>query len=213
MARRSIACATYCAVEMAAGDRHVAALAVLEHQRVVGRGIHLGADDALDIFDRLDGRAVNLRRAAQRIDVLHARADGLAGLARLVGKDDVARRLRAALRSPSMRRRLRATRAWPGCGRACCTRGSKAASSPRIASSDSAHGDVGLLEEPARILVRERGEGERDGRAVDERRGFLRAQRRNPARSRPSRMASGAGIASALDTRSRLPRSRRPRRP
>ena len=72
------------AVEMAARDRHVAALAVVEDQRVVGGGIHLRADDALDIFQRLDGRAVNLRRAAQRIDVLHARARraGRAGAAR-----------------------------------------------------------------------------------------------------------------------------------
>ena len=127
------------AVEMAAGDRHVAARAVVEDQRVVGRGVDLGADDALDILDRLDGRPVHLRRAAQRVDVLHARRSPACRAARGSSGKTTSRAACEQRFVPSrMRRRLRATFAWPGCGRAACRRGSKAASSPRIASSDRA---------------------------------------------------------------------------
>ncbi len=120
---------------------------------------------------------MHLRRAAQRVDVLHARARGRAGLARLVGKDHVARLPGEQRFVPSrMRRRLRATRAWPGCGRARCRRGSKAASSPRIASSDRHMAMSACFRSRRRIAGREHAERERGRRAVDERRRILGAE-------------------------------------
>ena len=42
-----------------------------EDDRVVGRGVQLDADDALRVGDQVAARAVHLRRAAERVGVLH----------------------------------------------------------------------------------------------------------------------------------------------
>ncbi len=42
-----------------------------EHERVVGRRVELGRDRVLDVVEQVARRAVHLRRAAQRVRVLH----------------------------------------------------------------------------------------------------------------------------------------------
>ena len=55
-------------VEVPGRDEH----AVLdEHERVVGRRVQLGRDRVLDVVEEVARRAVHLRRAAQRVRVLH----------------------------------------------------------------------------------------------------------------------------------------------
>ena len=78
----------------------------------------------LDVGERVVDRAEHLRRAAQRVGVLHAAAVGVAG-------DDLAARpaARAAARRPAAR---------PGCGRTPARRSSNGTVEPLNASSDSA---------------------------------------------------------------------------
>ena len=61
------------AMEIAAAE-HVA---VLEHQRIVRRGVDLGLDDGTGVFDGEAHGAVHLRHAAKRVGVLHLGAMGV----------------------------------------------------------------------------------------------------------------------------------------
>ena len=56
------------AVEVAGRDEQ---LVLDEHERVVGRRVQLGRDGVLDVVEQVARRSVHLRRAAQRVRVLH----------------------------------------------------------------------------------------------------------------------------------------------
>ena len=183
------------AVEMAARDRDVAAGAVVEDQRVVGRGVDLGREDALDVFDRLDRRPVHLRRAAQANRRPARAAAPACRAARLSSGKTISR---AACEQRFVPSRMRRSIAGDAALAGMRTRLVQA----RIEGSElaahrlerQAERDVGLLQEPARVVDGEHAERKRRRRAVDEGRGVLRAERRNRARSPPSRIASRAGM-------------------
>ena len=69
-------------------------LAGLEHERIVGRGVQLAADDARGEVDRVEHRAVHLRHAAQRVRVLHARIVVAMRLANLAVGEQLAQKRR-----------------------------------------------------------------------------------------------------------------------
>jgi hypothetical protein len=56
------------AVKVPCGDDQ---LLVDQHERVVGRSVELDGDGRLDVVEKVAARAVHLRRAAQRVRVLH----------------------------------------------------------------------------------------------------------------------------------------------
>ena len=104
------------AVKIAAGDDLVA-----EHQRIVGGGVQLDREDAPRLGQRVAHRAVDLRRAAQRVGILHAPA----GDVRLRG-------------SRCLRAGAAGARRWPAgrdAGARRAIRWSKARGVPRSASS------------------------------------------------------------------------------
>ena len=76
------------AVEVAAADHPPAAgrhrvlgrdPALREHERVVGRAVHLDVEDPSEVVERVADRAVDLRHAAQRVRVLDLVARRLVG--------------------------------------------------------------------------------------------------------------------------------------
>ena len=94
------------------------------------------------------------------------------------------------------RRALRATRPWPTCGRALCRRGSKACALAAHRLERQAERDIGLLQEPARVVDGEHAERKRRRRAVDEGRGVLRAHREVGLKARlPDRLAGRQALA------------------
>ena len=66
------------AVEVAAGD-DVAVAVAGEDERVVGHRVQLALERDLDVAQRIVDGAEDLRRAAQRVGILHAAAVGVAG--------------------------------------------------------------------------------------------------------------------------------------
>ena len=198
-------------MEVTAGNRHVAALAIVEDQRVVGGGIDLRADDALDIFHRLDGRAVNLRRAAQGIHVLHARARGRAGLARLIGEDDVAGALRAALRAFEDAQQVARDPGLPGMRARLVHARIEGRQFAAHRLQRQAHGDVGMLQDTARIAGGERAS------ASDVVEPLMSAEAslapRSKSGSKPALRSPRGPACGGPDRSSRLPRSRKPHRP
>ena len=88
--------------------------AVGQDHRVVDRRAQLGVGDRAGVGDRVARGAVHLRRAAQRVGVLHA------GVARRGGWPRSAE-------PASSRRRFAALAAWPGCGRSAMQVGGEGA--------------------------------------------------------------------------------------
>ena len=129
------------AVKVAAAQQ----LAVLEHERIVGRRIELAADDAGGEVDRVEHGPVHLRHAAQRVRVLHARivrADATRGS-----------RCRRAAREAA-----RADAAWPSWPRASWMRASNATGVPSSASSDIAPATCAARQSRCASTTRERGD-------------------------------------------------------
>ena len=117
-------------VKIAAAEQ----IAVVEHERIVGRRVQLSPDDARGELDRVEHRAVHLRHAAQRVRVLHARIVVAMRLANLAVGQQLAEICRGrglpelAARRPECARRTRpacraAPRATSRRRRARCARG------------------------------------------------------------------------------------------
>ena len=123
--------------------------------------------------------AVHLRRAAQRVGVLHP------AVAVAVAGDDRPSRRAAGVR-------LRALTAWPTCGRSACRSAAKARSVPSSASTVIAAVTSASRSSAVEVGEREAQHPEHAVGAVDQRETLLGAQRR-PARARRAASAAAAG--------------------
>ena len=146
------------AVEVSVGHEHVV---VDEHERVVGRGVQLGRDHVVDIVEQVAGGAVHLRRATERIGILHL-------VAPAVRLDD--RRAFDQTKQVLRRRLLPAE----GTQRVDLRQEARARAVERLDGHRT--GDVGRDLEPARTHEAERAHGCHELRAVDERQPLLRAK-------------------------------------
>ena len=145
-------------VEVAVRDE-LAALG--EDERIVGGGVQLDRDGLLGVRQQIPARAVNLRRAAQRVRVLHL-------VAPAVRLDD-----RRALDQPNdVRGRLRLSRKRSE--RLDLRPEADARALERLDREGA--GDVRNLREPAGPHERERADRAHELRAVDEREPFLGLQ-------------------------------------
>ena len=161
------------------GDRRAVEVAVgldatvLEHHRVVDGGRQLARRHQRRVVDGVAGRAVHLRRAAQRVGVLHPVAVGPA-----VARHDAGVRRAAACR-------FAAEAAWPGCGRSACRSAAKTRSvreqRPRRSSPRRCRRPCSSI---AQVGDRQHQHAEHPVGAVDERQPLLGLPAR-PARGRP----------------------------
>ena len=161
-----------------------------EDERVVRRRVQLGGGGSLDVGEQIAGRAVHLRRAAQRVRVLHVVAPAVRLEDRRVVEqpEDVRRRSGLARQRPELvdAREEALARALERLDR-------------------ERAGDVSRLREAPRPHEAERGERAHELRAVDEREPFLRLQAQR-LEARP-RERVGAGEQLAVDARSPSPTS------
>ena len=161
------------AVEVPVGDEHVV---VDEHERVVGRGVQLGRDHVVDVVEQVADGAVHLRRATERVGILHL-------VAPAVRLDD-----RRALEQAEQVRRRRLLPA-KGAQRVDLRQEARARAVERLDGHRA--GDVGRDLEPARAHEAERADGCHELRAVDERQPLLRAKLQRLETDGGERFAAG----------------------
>ncbi|KEP75717.1 hypothetical protein HR12_24245 [Microbacterium sp. SUBG005] len=161
-------------MEVATGEDVVAALAVAEHERVVGGGIRLPHQQRLGEQQRFAGGSVHLRGTAQRVRILNATL--VAAGALLVGELDLAGLLDGALAALREGSHVGGDRHLAG----CVARGVDALVEGVELTAHSLErereGHVRLTREAPCVRQREARCGERDGRAVDERQNVLLLQ-------------------------------------
>ena len=138
--------------------------------------VQLDRDRRVRVVEQVAARAVHLRRAAQRVGVLHL-------VAPAVGLDD--------RRASSRRRSSPRSRAGPGSGRSAGSRAEGRRGALERLERERAR-DVGDRGEAARAHAAERAHGRHVLRPVDEREPLLGAQRTGSSSARASASPPGA---------------------